>query len=38
MIGAKLFDEPVINNAYFAYVGYISSREINMLEIDFCSG
>jgi len=35
MIGAKLFDEPVIRNAYFAYVGYLSCQEINMLEIDF---
>jgi len=35
MIGAKLFDEPVISNAYFAFVGYLSCREINMLEIDF---
>jgi len=35
MIGAKFFDEPVISNAYFAQVGYLSCREINMLEIDF---
>ena len=35
MIGAKFYDEPVISNAYFAYVGDISCKEINILEIEF---
>ena len=38
MIGAKFLDEPVISNAYFAQVGCISCKELNMLEIDFLFG
>jgi len=35
MLGAKFFDDQFFSNAYFGEVGGVSSKEINMLEIDF---
>jgi len=35
MLGAKFYDDRYFNNAYFAKVGGVSLKEINVLEIEF---
>ncbi|KAH6813080.1 cyclin p4 [Perilla frutescens var. frutescens] len=38
MLSAKFMDDMYYNNAYYAKVGGISTREINFLEVDFLFG
>ncbi|PIN22794.1 Cyclin [Handroanthus impetiginosus] len=38
MVSAKFMDDMYYNNAYYAKVGGISTREINFLEVDFLFG
>ncbi|XP_073024756.1 cyclin-U4-1-like [Primulina eburnea] len=38
MVSAKFMDDMYYNNAYFAKVGGISTREMNFLEVDFLFG
>ncbi|CAA0820341.1 Cyclin-U4-1 [Striga hermonthica] len=38
MISAKFMDEMYYNNAYYAKVGGMSTREMNILEVDFLFG
>ncbi|KAL3537089.1 hypothetical protein ACH5RR_000455 [Cinchona calisaya] len=38
MVAAKFLDDMYYNNAYYAKVGGISTREMNFLEVDFLFG
>ncbi|KAL8129805.1 hypothetical protein V2J09_018960 [Rumex salicifolius] len=38
MLAAKFMDDLYYNNAYYAKIGGISTREINFLEVDFLFG
>ncbi|GER49399.1 cyclin family protein [Striga asiatica] len=38
MLSAKFMDDMYYNNAYYAKVGGISTREMNILEVDFLFG
>ncbi|XP_073147680.1 cyclin-U4-1 [Henckelia pumila] len=38
MVSAKFMDDMYYNNAYYAKVGGISTREMNFLEVDFLFG
>ncbi|XP_014516152.1 cyclin-U4-1 [Vigna radiata var. radiata] len=38
MVAAKFMDDMYYNNAYYAKVGGISKREMNVLELDFLFG
>ncbi|RAL46191.1 hypothetical protein DM860_016624 [Cuscuta australis] len=38
MVAAKFMDDMYYNNAYYAKVGGISTREMNLLEVDFLFG
>lgn len=38
MVSAKFMDDIFFNNAYYAKVGGISTREMNILELDFLFG
>ncbi|CBI16684.3 hypothetical protein AAG906_038667 [Vitis piasezkii] len=38
MVAAKFMDDMYYNNAYYAKVGGISTREMNFLEVDFLFG
>ncbi|KAL3647539.1 Cyclin-U4-1 [Castilleja foliolosa] len=38
LISAKFMDDIYYNNAYYAKVGGISTREMNLLEVDFLFG
>jgi hypothetical protein len=35
MLAAKFFDDRFYNNEYYARVGGISNKEVNVLEIEF---
>ena len=35
MLAAKFFDDRFYNNDYYARVGGISNKEVNVLEIEF---
>jgi len=35
LVAAKFFDDQYFNNAYFGKIGGVSSKEVNLLEIDF---
>jgi Cyclin. len=35
MLAAKFFDDHYYNNEYYAKVGGISNKEINILEVEF---
>lgn len=38
LVSAKFMDDMYYNNAYYAKVGGISTREMNLLEVDFLFG